>query len=487
MKNLKDILNQVSILQLVGQTNIEVHQLVFDSRKIEKNDVFVAQKGVAVDGHLYIDKAISLGANTIVCEAIPEAKKDGVTYVQVEDANNALAIMASNFYDNPSRKIPLIGITGTNGKTTIASLLYQLFKKAGYKVGLLSTVIIKVDEVDFKATHTTPDSVTINRYLDTMINAGVDYCFMEVSSHGIHQKRIAGLTFAGGIFTNLSHDHLDYHNTLAEYRDVKKQFFDALPKSAFALTNIDDKNGSFMLQNTKARKKTYALKTFADFKSKILEKQLSGTLITVAGTEVWTKLIGVFNIYNLTAIIATAELLGLERLEVLTIVSQLESVSGRFEYIVSNDGVTAIIDYAHTPDALKNVLETINDIRTGNENVLTVVGCGGDRDKMKRPKMAHISTQLSTQVIFTKDNPRTENPETILEEMELGVLPENEIKTLTVLNRKQAIKTACKLSKPGDIILIAGKGHENYQEINGVRTHFDDLEEVQNCFNQLKK
>jgi len=407
--------------------------------------------------------------------------------VQVEDANSVLAIMASNFYDNPSRKIPLIGITGTNGKTTIASLLYQLFKKAGYKVGLLSTVIIKVDEIDFKATHTTPDSVTINRYLDAMINAGVDYCFMEVSSHGIHQKRTAGLTFAGGIFTNLSHDHLDYHNTLAEYRDVKKQFFDALPKSAFALTNIDDKNGSFMLQNTKARKKTYALKTFADFKSKILEKQLSGTLINVAGTEVWTKLIGVFNIYNLTAIIATAELLGLERLEVLTIVSQLESVSGRFEYIVSNDGVTAIIDYAHTPDALKNVLETINDIRTGNENVLTVVGCGGDRDKMKRPKMAHISTQLSTQVIFTTDNPRTENPETILEEMESGVLPENEIKTLTVLNRKQAIKTACKLSKTGDIILIAGKGHENYQEINGVRTHFDDLEEVQNCFNQLKK
>lgn len=407
--------------------------------------------------------------------------------MQVEDANSALAIMASNFYDNPSRKIPLIGITGTNGKTTIASLLYQLFKKAGYKVGLLSTVIIKVDEIDFKTTHTTPDSVTINRYLDTMINAGVDYCFMEVSSHGIHQKRTAGLTFAGGIFTNLSHDHLDYHNTLAEYRDVKKQFFDALPKSAFALTNIDDKNGSFMLQNTKARKKTYALKTFADFKSKILEKQLSGTLITVLGTEVWTKLIGVFNIYNLTAIIASAELLGLERLEVLTIVSQLESVSGRFEYIVSNDGVTAIIDYAHTPDALKNVLETINDIRTGNENVLTVVGCGGDRDKMKRPKMAHISTQLSTQVIFTTDNSRTENPETILEEMELGVLPENEIKTLTVLNRKQAIKTACKLSKQGDIILIAGKGHENYQEINGVRTHFDDLEEVQNCFNQLKK
>lgn len=464
-----------------------VHQLVFDSRKIESNDVFIAQKGVAVDGHLFIDKAISLGATTIVCETLPEVKKEGVTFVQVEDANLALAIMAANFYDNPSHKIPLIGITGTNGKTTIASLLYQLFKKAGYKVGLLSTVIIKVDETDFKATHTTPDSVSINKYLNAMIDAGVDYCFMEVSSHGIHQKRIAGLSFAGGIFTNLSHDHLDYHKTLAEYRDVKKQFFDTLPTAAFALTNIDDKNGSFMLQNTKARKKTYALKTVADYKSKIIEKQLSGTLINVAGTEVWTKLIGVFNMYNLTAIIATAELLSLDRLEVLTIVSQLESVSGRFEYVVSNGGVTAIVDYAHTPDALKNVLETINDIRTGNENVLTVVGCGGDRDKLKRPKMAHIATQLSTQVIFTSDNPRTENPETILEEMESGVLPENEQKTVTISNRKQAIKTACKLAKTGDIILIAGKGHENYQEINGVRTHFDDLEEVRNCFNQLKK
>ncbi len=402
------------------------------------------------------------------------------------DANVALAIMAANFYDNPSSKIPLIGITGTNGKTTIASLLYQLFKKAGYKVGLLSTVKILVDEIEYKATHTTPDSVTINNYLDEMVEAGIDYCFMEVSSHGIHQKRTAGLNFRGGIFTNLSHDHLDYHNTLAEYRDVKKQFFDALPKSAFELTNIDDKNGNFMLQNTKATKKTYALKTLADFKSKILEKQLSGTLITAAGIEVWTKLIGVFNIYNLTAIIATAELLGLEKLEVLTIVSQLDSVSGRFEYIVSSDGVTAIIDYAHTPDALKNVLETINDIRTGSEHVLTVLGCGGDRDKMKRPKMANIAAQLSSQVIFTSDNPRTENPQTILEEMEEGVSPENEKKTLTVLNRKQAIKTACKLSKTGDIILIAGKGHENYQEINGIRTHFDDLEEVQNCFNQLK-
>ena len=394
--------------------------------------------------------------------------------------------MAANFYDNPSSKIPLVGVTGTNGKTTIASLLYQLFKKAGYKVGLLSTVKILVDETEFKATHTTPDSLTINGYLDKMIDAGVDYCFMEVSSHGIHQKRTEGLTFVGGIFTNLSHDHLDYHDTFAEYRNVKKQFFDSLPKNAFALTNIDDKNGDFMLQNTKAKKVTYALKTIADFKLKILEKQLSGTLISVDGTDVWTKLIGVFNIYNLTAIIATAELLGLEKLEVLTIVSELESVSGRFEYVVSENGITAIVDYAHTPDALKNVLETINDIRTGNEKVVTVVGCGGDRDKTKRPKMAHIASQLSNQAIFTSDNPRTENAQAILDEMEVGVSPENYRKTLTVLDRKQAIKTACKFSEAGDIILIAGKGHENYQEINGVRAHFDDLEEVKNCFNQLK-
>ena len=402
------------------------------------------------------------------------------------DANTALAVMASNFYDNPSSKIPLIGVTGTNGKTTIASLLYQLFKKAGYKVGLLSTVKVLVDDVEFKATHTTPDSITINGYLDKMIDAGVDFCFMEVSSHGIHQKRTEGLVFTGGIFTNLSHDHLDYHQTFAEYRNVKKEFFDGLPKSAFALTNIDDKNGNFMLQNTQAKKKTYALKTLADFKVKILEKQLSGTLISVDGTEVWTKLIGVFNIYNLTAIIATAELLGLEKLETLTIISELESVSGRFEYVISEDGITAIIDYAHTPDALKNVLETINDIRTGNEKVITVVGCGGDRDQTKRPKMAHIASQLSSQAIFTSDNPRTENPQTILDEMEVGVASENYRKTLTVLDRRQAIKTACKLSEVGDIILIAGKGHEDYQEINGVRAHFDDLVEVKNCFNQLK-
>ena len=413
-------------------------------------------------------------------------KKTGITYIQVADANVALAIMASNFYENPSKKMPLVGVTGTNGKTTIASLLYQLFKKAGYKVGLLSTVKILVDDVEFKATHTTPDSVTINSYLDKMIDAGVDYCFMEVSSHGIHQKRTEGLTFAGGIFTNLSHDHLDYHKTFAEYRDVKKKFFDSLPKAAFALTNIDDKNGDFMLQNTKAKKVTYALKTLADYKAKILEKQFSGTLLKINETEVWTKLIGQFNASNLLAIFATAELLGLEKLEILTIISQLENVSGRFEYVISEDGVTAIVDYAHTPDALKNVLETINDIRTGNEKLITVVGCGGDRDVTKRPKMAHIASQLSSQAIFTSDNPRTENAQTILDEMEVGIAAENYKKTLSILDRRQAIKTACKFSESGDIILIAGKGHENYQEINGVRTHFDDLEEVKNCFKQLK-
>ncbi len=471
---------------MFGLTNVEVKNIVFDSRKVEENDVFIAQKGVTVDGHLYIEKAIGLGAVAIICEDFPADKKEGVTYIQVADANVALAIMASNFYDNPSKKIPLVGVTGTNGKTTIASLLYQLFKKAGYKVGLLSTVKVLVDEVEFKATHTTPDSVTINLYLDKMIEAGVDYCFMEVSSHGIHQKRTEGLTFAGGIFTNLSHDHLDYHETFAEYRNVKKLFFDSLPKSAFALTNIDDKNGNFMLQNTKATKRTYALKTLADYKARILEKQFSGTLLKINETEVWTKLIGQFNASNLLAIFATAELLGLEKLEILTIISQLENVSGRFEYVISEDGVTAIVDYAHTPDALKNVLETINDIRTGNEKVITVVGCGGDRDKTKRPKMAHIASQLSNQAIFTSDNPRTEDAQIILDEMEVGVAAENYKKTLSILDRRQAIKTACKFSETGDIILIAGKGHEDYQEVNGVRAHFDDLEEVKNCFNQFK-
>jgi UDP-N-acetylmuramoyl-L-alanyl-D-glutamate--2,6-diaminopimelate ligase len=447
----------------------------------------VAQKGVSVDGHLFIDKAIGLGATSVICEILPEKKQENITFIQVDDSNTSLAIIASNFYDNPSSKLKLIGVTGTNGKTTIASLLYQLYKKAGFKVGLLSTVQILVDTIVYESTHTTPDSVTINNYLNQMVIQGVTHCFMEVSSHGIHQKRTAGLDFSGGIFTNLSHDHLDYHNSFASYRDVKKTFFDSLPKTAFAITNLDDKNGAVMLQNTKAKKRTYALKTLADYKAKIIEKSFSGTLLSINGIEVWTKLIGNFNAYNLVAIIGAAYELGMDKLEALTIVSQLESVNGRFEHFVSDSGVIAIIDYAHTPDALKNVLETINDIKTDNEKLITVVGCGGNRDKSKRPKMAHIASQLSTQSIFTSDNPRTENPETILEEMEVGVSEENLIKVITISDRRQAIKTACKFSKAGDILLIAGKGHENYQEINGEQFYFDDLVEVKKYFNLLKK
>lgn len=487
MKILKDILYKVSVNAVYGDTNVKVAQVDFDSRKVVKDSLFVAQKGTSVDGHLYIDKAISLGAATIICEELPIRLEANITFIQVEDSSKTLAIIASNFYDNPSSKLKLIGVTGTNGKTTVASLLYQLLKKSGYKTGLLSTVQILVDTTVFNATHTTPDSVTINSYLHQMVLLGVDYCFMEVSSHGIHQKRTEGLEFAGGIFTNLSHDHLDYHVSFASYRDVKKSFFDSLPKTAFALTNLDDKNGNIMLQNTKARKRTYALKTLADYKAKIIEKSFSGTLISINDTEFWTKLIGNFNAYNLAAIIGVAYELGLEKLEILTIISQLESVSGRFEHLVSDNGVIAIVDYAHTPDALRNVLETINNIRTNNEKLITVIGCGGDRDKTKRPKMAHIASQLSTQAIFTSDNPRTENPDTILEEMEEGVSAENLKKIITISDRRQAIKTACKFSEAGDILLIAGKGHENYQEISGERFHFDDLVEVKKYFNLLKK
>ena len=487
MKILKDILYKVSVNAVYGDTNVKVAQVDFDSRKVVKDSLFVAQKGTSVDGHLYIDKAISLGATTIICEELPIRLEANITFIQVEDSSKTLAIIASNFYDNPSSKLKLIGVTGTNGKTTVASLLYQLLKKSGYKTGLLSTVQILVDTTVFNATHTTPDSVTINSYLHQMVLLGVDYCFMEVSSHGIHQKRTEGLEFDGGIFTNLSHDHLDYHVSFASYRDVKKSFFDSLPKTAFALTNLDDKNGNIMLQNTKARKRTYALKTLADYKAKIIEKSFSGTLISINDTEFWTKLIGNFNAYNLAAIIGVAYELGLEKLEILTIISQLESVSGRFEHLVSDNGVIAIVDYAHTPDALRNVLETINNIRTNNEKLITVIGCGGDRDKTKRPKMAHIASQLSTQAIFTSDNPRTENPDTILEEMEEGVSAENLKKIITISDRRQAIKTACKFSETGDILLIAGKGHENYQEISGERFHFDDLVEVKKYFNLLKK
>ncbi len=478
MKTLKDILYKVSIEAVKGSTDIAIQKIEFDSRKVELNDVFVAIRGTVSNGHDFIEKALNQGAAVIVCDTFPSIIVNGVTYVQVKDTNLALAFLAANYYDNPSQNLKLVGITGTNGKTTISSLLYQLFKKAGYKVGLLSTVKILVDEVEYVATHTTPDSLTINYYLSEMNKAGVEFCFMEVSSHGIHQKRTEALHFVGGIFTNLSHDHLDYHASFAEYRDVKKSFFDFLPKSAFAITNIDDKNGSLMLQNTKARKLTYALKTYADFKATVLENQLSGLLLKINNNEVWVKLIGTFNAYNLLAIYGAAVQLGLDELEVLRLLSELESVSGRFQFVVSDSKITAIVDYAHTPDALENVLNTINDIRTKNEQLITVVGCGGDRDKTKRPLMANIATSNSDKTILTSDNPRSEDPEAILADMEKGVEPQNHRKMLSVLDRKQAIKAACQLAQPNDIILIAGKGHETYQEIKGVRHHFDDMEVV---------
>ncbi|WP_290833972.1 UDP-N-acetylmuramoyl-L-alanyl-D-glutamate--2,6-diaminopimelate ligase [Flavobacterium sp.] len=484
---LKEIVYKVAIEAVKGSTEIAVNKIEFDSRRIEANDVFVAIRGTISDGHDFIEKAISLGATAIVCDTLPEVTVAGITYIQVKDTNSALAFMASNFYDNPSSKLRLVGITGTNGKTTIASLLYQLFKKAGYKVGLLSTVKIMVDTIEYKATHTTPDSLTINHYLNEMIEMGCEYCFMEVSSHGVHQKRTEGLQFEGGVFTNLSHDHLDYHPTFAEYRDVKKSFFDYLPKSAFALTNVDDKNGAVMLQNTNARKLTYALKSYANYKAQILENQLSGLLLKINENEVWVKLIGTFNAYNLLAIYGTAVELGIESFEALRLLSELESVSGRFQFIVSDEKITAIVDYAHTPDALENVLKTINDIRTKNEQLITVVGCGGDRDKAKRPIMANIATTMSDKVIITSDNPRTENPSTIIAEMEAGVEPQNFKKSLSIEDRKQAIKTACQLANANDIILIAGKGHETYQEIQGVRHDFDDMKMVKEFLQQMNK
>jgi len=485
--NLRDILYKVTLNAVVGNTDVSINNLEFDSRKVSLNDCFVAIKGIASDGHEFIKMAVNQGALAVICDVIPEKIINGITYIQVEDSKEALAIMASNYFGNPSEKLSLIGITGTNGKTTVATLLYHLFKNAGYKVGLLSTVKIIVDEEEFPSTHTTPDSMTINYYLAEMALQGVNYCFMEVSSHGIHQKRTESLRFIGGVFTNLSQDHLDYHNTFAEYRDVKKVFFDHLPKTAFALVNEDDKNGLLMLQNAKAKKYTYALQTEANFKAQILENQFSGLLLKINNKEVWSKLIGKFNAYNILAIYGVATILGLEEREVLRLISTLESVSGRFQYQISKNKITAIVDYAHTPDALKNVLETINSIRTGNESIITVIGCGGNRDKTKRPIMGHIASTLSTKTIFTSDNPRNENPDTIIEEIEKGVEPQNYKKTMAITDRKQAIKTACQLAHTNDILLIAGKGHETYQEIKGERLHFDDFETVTHFLKQLNK
>ncbi len=488
MSQLKDILYRVPIIAVEGNTNLHVTNVHIDSRKVALNDLFIAISGEVSDGHSFIQNAIDQGALAVVCERLPELRNNGVTYIQVADARVAAAYIASNFYNNPSKDLKLVGVTGTNGKTTVASLLYELFLTAGFKVGLISTVVIKVNETTYETKLTTPDSLTINTYLSEMRDQGVEYVFMEVSSHGIAQQRTLGLHFQVGVFTNLSHDHLDYHKTFSTYRDTKKIFFDQLPKSAVAITNIDDKNGVFMLQNTKAKKVTYALKSHADFQAKILENNFNGLLLKLNQDEIWSGLIGSFNAYNLLAVFATSQQLGMDKMESLRLISQLKPVNGRFQQFVSKqERITAIVDYAHTPDALGNVLETINSIRTKNEQLITVVGCGGNRDASKRPLMGEIAASLSTKAIFTSDNPRFEDPSAIIRQMEEGVNPAFSARILSIENREQAIKTACSLAQTGDIILIAGKGHENYQEIKGERTSFDDFLMVKKYLNSLNK
>ncbi len=486
MKNLTDLLIGLDILSLKGNSEVNIHSIVFDSRKADASTLFVAVKGTSVDGHDFISSVIEKGCKIIVVEKevkVPEA----VTVVLVKDTSIALALLATNFYENPSSKLKLVGVTGTNGKTTTTTLLHNLFSKLGHKCGLLSTVVNKIGNQEIPSTHTTPNPVALNELLSKMVAEGCTHCFMEVSSHAVHQHRITGLQFVGGVFTNITHDHLDYHKTFQEYIRVKKSFFDGLPNDAFALVNADDKNGMVMLQNTKATKYTFALKTPADFKVKVLENQFSGLVLNLCGTEVWSRLIGDFNAYNLVSVFAVSELLGEDKLEVLTILSSLESVEGRFQYVTSEKGITAIVDYAHTPDALENVLKTIDNIRTKNETVYTVVGCGGDRDTAKRPKMAAIACEMSDKVIITSDNPRSEEPKIIIEEMMSGVEAHHFKKTLSIEDREQAIKTAVSMAEKGDIILIAGKGHEKYQEIKGVKHHFDDMETVTNLFNKLEK
>ncbi len=482
---LQELLYGVVIKSLVGNPNVEVAALAFDSRAVKSNSLFFAISGTVVDGHNYIDQTIKSGANVIICEHLPADLSADVTYVVVESSSLTLGVVASNFYGNPSAKLKLVGITGTNGKTTIATLLFQLFRGLGFNVGLISTVQNHINDNIIPATHTTPNPIALNALLRDMVYANCEYCFMEVSSHAVVQHRIAGLTFVGGVFSNITHDHLDFHKTFDSYLKAKKEFFDGLPKSAFALTNADDKNGVVMLQNTKANKKTYALKQMADFKAKIIENKFSGLNLDIDQTDVFFKMVGSFNAYNLLATYGTAVLLGQDKLEVLTILSTLAGAEGRFDYIVSKDGVIAIVDYAHTPDAVQNVLSTIANIRKGNEQVITVIGCGGDRDKTKRPIMARVACDWSDKVILTSDNPRTENPQTIINEMETGVSPTNQRKVLSIIDRKEAIKTACHIAKPGDIILVAGKGHEKYQEINGERNHFDDKEVLNEQLNQI--
>lgn len=486
MKVLKDILYKVSLVSTSGYMEVDVKNIVFDSRKVEEGSAFVAIEGTQVNGHDYIDAALEKGATAIVCEDLPENLKEGITWVQVGDSAKALGIMASNYFGNPSDEIQVVAITGTNGKTTTATLLHQLFIAMGYSTGLLSTVENKINEEVIPATHTTPDAVSVQALLRKMVDAGCTHCFMEASSHAIVQERIAGLKLAGAVFTNISHDHLDYHKTFDEYIKAKKKLFDELPKDAFALVNSDDKRGMVMLQNCKANHQTFALKSPADFKAKIISNTLEGLELDINGKLVWFRLIGAFNAYNLLGVLGTAILLGEDEEEVLTTLSSIRGAKGRFDRI-SIGGITAIVDYAHTPDALDNVLKTINGVRTGGEQLITVVGCGGNRDKTKRPIMAKMAVQESDKAILTSDNPRFEDPEEILKDMQAGVGPTERRKTLTIVDRKEAIRTACMLSQPGDIILVAGKGHEDYQEIKGVKHHFDDAEVVTEFLTELNQ
>ena len=484
---LQDLLYKVNILKLIGSTNIEISDVQFDSRKIQKKGLFIAIKGTISDGHQYIQNTIKEGAIAIIVEQLPSQLNDKITYVQVANSYNALGVIAANFYNNPSERIKLVGVTGTNGKTTIVSLLHQLFTLLNNKVGMLSTIENKILDKVIPSTHTTPDPLQINYLLNDMIKRGCDYCFMEVSSHALAQRRVNGLVFSGGVFTNITQDHLDYHHTFSEYRDVKKSFFDSLNKDAFALVNKDDKNGSKMLEGTKAKKLSYALKSLANYRCKVLENQFEGMLLQINKVDVWVKLIGDFNAYNILAVYAVAKQFDFEDYEVLTALSMLNAAEGRFQFIRNEDAITGIVDYAHTDDALKNVLSTINTIRTNTESLITIVGCGGDRDKSKRPLMAQVACNLSTQVIITSDNPRSENPDDIIKDMIAGLSPVQKKKVLVITDRRQAIMTAGKLANENDIILLAGKGHEKYQEINGEKFPFDDMEELKQSLNIILK
>lgn len=480
---LQDLLRGIDIVKIQGDENIEVKMICTDSRKIERGALFIAIKGVQVDGHNYVESAIEQGATAVVYEEeIIKTNDKGITYIRVKHSADAAGKIATHWYGDPSSKLKLVGVTGTNGKTTTATLLFNMFRHLGYKAGLLSTVANYVNDKVYQATHTTPDPLTLNEMLSEMVDAGCDYAFMEVSSHAIHQKRISGLTFTGGIFTNLTQDHLDYHKTMEEYLKAKKIFFDGLPATSFALTNIDDKNGMVMLQNTKAKKYTYSVKGLADYKGKIIEKHFDGTAIEINGREIQVQFVGVFNVYNLLAVSGAANLLGQDMDEVLVALSTLKPVSGRFQTFRSEDGLTAIVDYAHTPDALVNVLEAIHEVLEGQGKIITVVGCGGNRDKTKRPIMAREAVRLSNQVILTSDNPRFEEPQAIVNDMADGLTNEQQKKALMIVDREQAIRTACKIAREGDVILIAGKGHENYQDVKGVKHHFDDSEIVEEIF-----